>query len=234
MVIPLYAQQNEKLENLIEVFENYKEDSDLKLSNLDNSSFNNILKLTYEAIEASPSEFLPLIAEDKSFGAALGGLLRTIPIKYSYFLENIILIPIFVKAKIISRKEVNKGKFRQLNLMLEPEKILKGKESFLYEKQFEVFFREYEHVPDSLDFKIGKTYLFPLWDRNEEKNQMFAIATWIDKIGGRFLIEDGYLYDRNEFFNLGKKVSWEKFVDEFELMVKRIIGGYELEIYKGY
>jgi len=60
------------------------------------------------------------------------------------------------------------------------------------------------------------------------------IATWIDKIGGRFLIEDGYLYDRNEFFNLGKKVSWEKFVDEFELMVKRIIGGYELEIYKGY
>lgn len=236
MVIPYlcFAQENEKsikLEKYLGNFQNYNDSSYYEFLKLGDNEFNHIVKEAYEAIEIASPELLNITRSNISYRNAQGKFLQVVAQRYSHILETLIRIPIFVKAKILSSQEVGKGGFSQINLKLEPELIIKGKELFLNQPDFEVFYRRYEMVPEEVDYKIGKSYLFPLWDRGEPENQIFAIATWVSGDGSRFLVEDSVLHDENDFFKMGIEVSWDEFVKNINEMISCIINEKVLDKY---
>ena len=230
------AQKTEKtikLERYLDVLQNYQEDVYSKFMALDDKEFHHIMKLAYEESEISSSELLKITKEDVLYRNAHGSFLRTVADRYSYIIKNLIRLPVFVKAKILSSKEVNKSGFRQINFILKPEQILKGKESFLNLSEFEVYYREYEYVSASKDYKIGKTYLFPLWDRGESDNIIFAIATFVDGGHGyRFMVENNVLHDDANYFGMGTEVNWDDFVKGINEIISRIINEKDLDVYK--
>ena len=215
--------QNDMLVNYLKTLQQYQGKSLSYYLEMDSTRFKEVVKTAYEAIEIASSELLNITKADTGYRNAQGDFLRAVKKRYSDIYKILIQIPVFVKAKIVSVKELNKGGFRQINLGLEPEYILKGKEPFLSQPEFEVFYREYEYVPDSLDYKVGKSYFFPLWDRGEKKNQMFAIATWISGDYSRFLIEDDVFHDKNNFFKMGPKIKWNEFILHLENMISKIV-----------
>lgn len=221
------------INNYLNTLKKYqKEGAYAELDKMEDKDFNVIMKEAYEAIEIAPTEITKIMLTDMAYNNAQSDFLRILKKRYSRFLYALIRVPIFVKAKIITRREVMKGGFRQINLRLEPEYIIKGKESFLFQSEFEVYYREYEHVSESKDFKIGKSYLFPLWDRGEPDNSDFAIATWVDGRGSRFLIENNLLHDEYTFFDMGTKVRWDVFVKNINETISKIINEKGLDIYK--
>jgi hypothetical protein len=206
------SDKNVKLTNYLKSIENQELDSYEKVAALNTKEFNHLLKEAYEAIEIASSDLLKISQSDANYKEVSRNLLRGVLERYSYSLETFIRIPIFVKAKILSSQEFSKGGFGQINLRLEPELIIKGKELFL-------------------NHKIGKSYLFPLWDRGEPENQIFAIATWISGDGSRFLVEDNVLHDENDFFKMGIEVSWDEFVKNINEMISCIINEKVLDKY---
>jgi len=230
------AQKTEKVltvEAYLDALQDYQEDGYSKYMALDEKEFNHLIKEAYEAIEIGSSDILKITKVDVPKRNAQGDLLRAIGFKYPNIIKYLISIPVYIKARIVSSEEVNKGGFRQINLILKPEQIIKGKEPFLNQSEFEVFYREYEYVPDSLDYKIGKSYLFPLWDRGEPENEIFAIATFLDGTNGyRFLVENDVLYDDANYFGMGTKVNWSDFVKNINEIITNIINEKGLEIYK--
>jgi predicted DNA binding CopG/RHH family protein len=236
IVIPFLclAQENDKnikLADYLKSIENQHLENYSTVASLSTTDFNHLLKEAYEAIEIASSDLLKITQADVNYRNANSNLLRQVEARYSSILGTLIRIPIFVKAKILSSQEVSKGGFSQINLRLEPELIIKGKEIFLNQPDFEVFYRRYEMVLEEVDYKIGKSYLFPLWDRGEPENQIFAIATWISGNGSRFLVEDSVLHDENDFFKIGIEVSWDEFVKNINEMISCIINEKVLDKY---
>ncbi|MDP2303822.1 MAG: hypothetical protein Q8N03_15505 [Ignavibacteria bacterium] len=235
IIFPLiiFAQNSEK-EKKIQLYLNelqlHKINSYQSFENMNENEFSHLLKLAYEAIEIASPELKE--RADIKYYTIFNNFRTIIRKKYSPLLEALIRIPVLVKAKVIDMEEVNKGGFRQINLKLRPEHIIKGKEQFLNQPEFTVFYRYYNYVPDSIDYKIGNIYLFPLWDRGEEENKIFAVATWIDQYGARFLIKDNIIYDRSNFFNMGFKIIWEDFVSEFMDIENKIINEKDLNLFQ--
>jgi len=97
---------------------------------------------------------------------------------------------------------------------LKSEHKIKGKLPFLNQSSFKVYFRNYEGVVPEKDYKIGKSYLIPLWDRYEPGNPEFAVATWADEHGARFLVENNILHDEFNVFGMGTDVNWDTFKKE--------------------
>lgn len=233
--IMCFAQEEErtiKSEKYIDALQNCQGESYSKFMAIDDKEFNHIVRLAYEAIEIASTEILRKTKDDIPLRNAQGDFFRVIKERYSYILKNLIRIPVFVKAKILSSEEVNKGGFRQINLKLKQEYIIKGKETFLLQPEFEVYYREYEYVTESNDYKIGKSYLFPLWDRGEPENKIFSIATWLSGDGSRFLVENGVLHDENNNFKMGTEVNWDDFVKSINEMIFKIVNEKELDVYK--
>lgn len=229
------AQKNEKtkiLNKYLDTLKNYQVDGYSKFMALGEKEFENIIKDAYKAIEIASPDLKKRF--DINYYNAYGGFLRAVKSRYSYFLTTLIRIPIFVKAKILSKNGVTKGSFFQYNLKLKPEYVLKGKEQFLTQPEFEVYYREYENVPQEKDYKVGESYLFPLWDRAELDNSIFAIATWMDGHGSRFLVKNNLIYDEYNFFNFGTEINWDIFVKKIHEMIKKILAEKGLDIYKKY
>jgi len=230
------AQKSEKEikreEYINSILEKYHEDGSLSaLQNMTDKEFNKLIKIAYEAIEAGQTEILNYEKANIPSRSSRYHFNREIYMRYSRFLEVFIRVPVIVKAKILESRQVIKGGFGQLNLILKPEYIIKGKEPFL-SQPFEIYYREYTYVPDSIDFKIGKSYLFLLWDRGEPDNKEFSIATWADDSQARFLIENDILYDHYNFFNMGSSVKWADFVKNIEELIFRIKNENNLDMYK--
>ncbi len=202
------------------VYETYKDIRSTELENVPDSTFRSVIKIIYNGVENTP-------ALKPNFN-----IIKFIEVKHSSFLASIVTIPVLVKAKVISSRIVTIDGWGQINLLLEPEYIIKGKPDFLKDKNFEVYYRNYELVPDSMDYKTGKSYLFPLWDRDEPDNEILAIATWMDKHGSRFLVEDGLLNDRWHFFSKESKMSWDNFMSLMDDVIYKINNELPLDEYK--
>ena len=230
-----FGQQNEKakiLNKYLDSLKNYQVDGYSKFMTMGENEFKHIIIDAYKAIEIASPEMKKIF--DINYYTAYSCFLRAVKSRYSYFLTTLIRVPIFVKAKILSKNEVKKGSFFQINLKLKPEYRLKGKEQFLSQPEFEVYYREYENVPKDKDYKVGESYLFPLWDRAEPDNKIFAIATWMDGHGSRFLIKDNLIYDEYNFFNLGLEINWDYFIQKFNEMITQVLTGGDLDIFKKY
>jgi hypothetical protein len=228
------AQENEKaiiLNKYLDTLKNYQVNGYSKFMSMNDKEFNHIMKEVYEAIEIASPEIMR--NNDINMHGAKNYFLRAVQDRYSYIIKNLIRIPVFVKAKILSSRIVYKSGFGQINLTLKPEYVVKGKEPFLKQPEFEVFYREYEYVPKEKDYKIGKSYLFPLWYRGPQEDTIFAIATFID--GGhhtRFLVENNVLHDDVSYFGMGTEVKWDNFVKNINEMIYSIIHEKGLDKYK--
>lgn len=115
--------------------------------------FNKIIKIVYQGIEADPTKVTIILRNDKTSSLinTRNTLLNNIQQRYSKFIHELVRISIYVKAKIISSREFNNHGWRQINLVLKPKFVLKGKEPFLFKEEFEVYYREYEYVPKERD-----------------------------------------------------------------------------------
>lgn len=229
------AQENEKtrtFNNFLDTLRNYQTDTYNRFERMDGKNFNAIIAETYKSILLSPSEIANLFHSDIKYATVFNDLMYLIKKRYSYYIQTIIRIPIFIKAKIISSTEENKSGFRQINLTLKPKYIIKGVEPFLSKPEFTVFYREYEYVPKDKDYKIGESYLFPLWDRGEKENSIFAIATWVDGNGSRFLIKNNILFDEYNFFNRGTEIKFDDIVKEVNETILSINSGIGLDKYQ--
>ncbi len=131
-------------------------------------------------------------------------------------------IPVLLKAKVVSINEESVAGFSKMVIKLQPEEIIKGKLTFLKGNELTVYYRYYEAVPSSNDFKVGESYFLPIWDRHEPENPEFAIATWVDGHGSRFLIKDGFLHDEFNFFEMGTKIEWAEFKSTLEKIIYKI------------
>lgn len=244
--ITCLAQQNEKelkLNNYLNTLKKYQTNKAYtEFGRKNDKDFKLIVKATYEAIEIAPDELHDIFALDHvrweeevksdrnkmyaniKYGVVQRVILDEIKNRYSEVFYLLTRIPIFIKAKVISIKEgSDDAGFAKIVIKLKPEKIIKGKESFIFEQEFDVYYRNYELVPSSKEFKVGNSYLILLWDRNEPANPEFAVATWVDEQGSRFLIEDDVLYDEHNIFNMGTKVGWDEFVKNINDKIYRII-----------
>lgn len=219
-----YAQERDTTAyNLyLKTLEKYSEENYSNFKSMSDSEFSALVKITYEGIESAPSKVLEHIQSNMHARATQLDIYRLMQEKNSYLLYAFVAVPVFIKAKVISITEKNVGGFRQMNLMLKPEYIIKGKEPALQNENLEVFHRYYEFIPDSLDYKVGKSYLFPIWDRGEQPDSILAIATWFDKHGSRFLIENGLIHDPFNIFSEAKINSWDNFLQFIEDLITNI------------
>ena len=128
-----------KLEKYIEFIDDYELYNHAVLESLSTEEFNQLIKIAYEAIEVSSIELTKITQSNVNYRNANSSILRQVEAKYSYIIETLVRIPIFVKAKILSSEEVHKNKFCQFNLKLKPE--------------YNLFASLYEH-------KIIKQYFF--------------------------------------------------------------------------
>jgi hypothetical protein len=229
IIFAQHSEKEKKIQSYLNFLQLHKTSSYEAFENMSEKEFTQLVKLAYSAIEIGTPELNDIA--DIEYYTTFNNFLQVVRTRYSNMLVTLIRIPIFVKAEVKGIEEVNKGGFRQINLKLKPEFVVKGKEGFLNQTEFEVFHRYYNYVPDSIDYKTGKSYLFPLWDRGEEENEIFAVATWIDLYEARFLVEDNILYDRSNFFNMGTKVEWQDFIERFNLLVNKIIYESDLNIF---
>jgi hypothetical protein len=239
------SQQNEKtikIDKYLNILQEFQINKEYEmLGNLQEHEFKLIIKEMYEAIEIAPVELNAIFADDHNrwieeikfnrnnlyykvkYGIVQNALLDEVKKRYSEIIYILIRVPVLIKAQVVSIKEdYDKDGFGKFVLRLKPEQIIKGEVSFINEQEFDVYYRNYEMIPASKEFKVGKSYLVPLWDRNEPANPEFAIATWIDKSGSRFLIENETLYDEHNIFNMGTKVKWVEFVKNINDLIFRI------------
>lgn len=209
-------------------------------------------KMMFEAIEENPVVFEKKCREDylklseelkddlrfynknrktEPMGMIHGTFLRIIQHRFPTYVYNLVRIPIFLKAKVISITkysdtleitEKTKMPSARMILELEPEIVVKGKDTSLNGNEFKVYFRYWEPIDPNKDFVVGKSYLIPIEYRNFEYNVPYAVAAWIDENGGRFLVENNILYDEKNTFGLGKKVKWEEFIKDINIKVNKI------------
>lgn len=205
-------------------------------------SLKKTVKAMYEAIEESPVElekenmknYKKLSSELKEdlqyynknrkiepIGTVHGTFLRLIDNRYPKYVYYLTRIPIFMKAKVVAIKSIldtfeivpgRKISSSRMIMKLQPEIIIKGKNLVQSESEFEVYFRYWEQIENTKDFKIGKSYLIPAYYRGDELFPTYAIATWLDDNGGRYLVESNSFYDEKNTFGMGNEVNWDDFV----------------------
>jgi len=78
-------------------------------------------------------------------------------------------------------------------------------------------------VPEVKEYKTGETYLFLLWDRHEEHNPGYAVATFIQERGCRFVVKDNILYDDYNYFGFGTAVNWSIFKASLNNVIAQIL-----------
>ena len=217
------------IKGTVDQYQNNKAYKEFK--NMDDEEFKVIVKEAYEAKEIAPFELNDIFEQDayrmdeeikldrknknytRKYGTVEAVLMEQIKKRYSEVDYVLTRLQVFIKAKILSIREEDEGDgFLRILVRLKPEQIIKGKAPVINEPEFEVYFRRYEMVLPEKDFKVGKSYLFPLFDRNEPNNPELAIATWVDGFGSRFLVENNVLNDEYNFFKMGTNISWDDFV----------------------
>jgi hypothetical protein len=245
-----FAQENEKaikVEKYVNTLKAYQSGMKYRdFDKMDDHNFKLILKEMYEAKEIAPEELNKIFARDherwvKEDTANKNDLLKSVKYgileqqildqakkRYPILIYILLRIPVFIRAKILSSELVyDKNGFPKYVLKLKPEQIIKGKVPIITKDEFEVYYRNYEGVPQSRDYKIGKSYLFLLWDRNELANPGLSVATWVDGHGSRFLITNNILHDEYNIFNMGKEVNWNLFVKKINDMIYKITNSKE-------
>jgi hypothetical protein len=214
------AQQSEKeikINKYISTLKKYQKNKPYRNFNkLTDLEFKIILKEIYEAIEISPNEVNDIFVEDNNrwkheikmdkkndkikskYGLVYYFTLEEVKKRYSEVVYLLIRIPVFIKGTIISiREDYNDDGFGRYVIKMKPEQVIKGTLPVIHEQEFDIYYRNYDRVFPQKDFKVGNSYLFPLWDRNEPNHPELAVATWIDEHGSRFLIKDGFLFDEH-------------------------------------
>ena len=244
--------KTEKLNNFINTFKPYSQKSFWeykKLRSVDYDSIKEVVKVIYEAIECAPIEVNSIERLDKKMweddlkknknnppsvepcGFVIRHFTSMIEEKYPPLISALTSIPIFVKAKIESIDtgivDVKIGKnsishIKKLIAKLNIEDVVKGNMILKGKHEFSTYYCYWENVAQENDYKIGKSYLFPLWNRDPDDKPAFAVATYLDKHGARFLVANDILYDYYNIFGLGKEVKWTDFVNAINDKIYRI------------
>lgn len=218
-----FAQEDDKtikLNKFIEMLERYRKETFEEYSNImsntDDKTMRQEIKIIYEAIEAAPVEVRRILENDniraekvyeerRKNKLPLVTVVRYFPIynelimkiheEYGFLFRATIISPIILKAKVLSFQKTDdylESPGRKLNrklLKLSVEEILKGKVDFAKQKEMEVFYRDWNEIPAE-DFKVGASYLFFLWVEKADDKYPFAVNVDVDMRGSRILISD--------------------------------------------
>lgn len=249
------AQQSEKFNKINEHLNTLKKyetnDGFKELENMDHNNFKKFIKEVYEVREIAPKELyqtLQAVIENQkkdntSSSVAFNAYrvhelsLDMIRGKYSRLTYLLTRIPIFVKATVLSKREIvlpqkYEGRKNRKNIVrnyyitvlkLRSEEIIKGKVDFLNNSEYEVWYINWENVPSQKDFQIGKTYFIPIWYRKDPDIETeYSVATWVSDQGTRFLVENNAIQDEYNVFGFGRLVRWNDFTGKIRDHINKI------------
>lgn len=243
-----FGQQKEKEEKVnkyLNEIKKYQTDNKFnEINSVDEKSFKEIERSLYEAKEIGEDvledsltkdhyRWMEDIKKDKNnltkkvkYGIVEGQIIDEIIKRHTYFNGVLIRVPVFMKAKILSYTPgYDKFGFRVI-MKVQPEEILKCKVPYLLLNEFEVYFRDWgEGVSIERDFKVGKSYMIPIWYRPDIDitETKYSVATFVDKNGSRFLIDNGLMHDDYNIFGLGETVNWKVFADTVKSKIASIV-----------
>lgn len=238
-----------KLKDMLILNQQVKKANKDFLSKINEGSLKKTVKTIYEANENAPIEVKKILKEDhirwlkdtvvneekrskaEQYQVIMGQFENLIKSRYQRYVYWNLRIPVFVKAKILNIKSENKLAemsghtnitYTRYIVTAKIEEVLQGQTFIGNKKEFELYYVYWEPAEPENDFRVGKTYLLPLWNREIDDNPPLAVSTVFDNHGARFIVENDFLIDNYNAFQLGNKIKWSDFLNKFNDRIYRI------------
>ncbi|MCU7497521.1 MAG: hypothetical protein ACM3UR_14685 [Bacteroidota bacterium] len=149
-------------------------------------------------------------------------LLKQIGKLYSPQFSRMIDVPFFVCGKIIAKEDTISTDttlhitLRQTNLFIQVDEVIKGNKFFKVNDTLKIIYMDlwYSYVLNpAAYFTVGKRFFFPLWYRLFADDSTYLLAMYYleEESPGGYPIENGRILIPEDYFGLGKDLSWPEF-----------------------
>ncbi|MGE5351035.1 MAG: hypothetical protein ACM3P0_03070 [Acidobacteriota bacterium] len=151
-------------------------------------------------------------------------LLKQVGELYSPQFSRMIEVPFFVCGKIVAREDTistdttHHINLRQTNLYIQVDEVIKGNKFFKVNDTLIIIYMnlwyDYSLNPTTY-FTVGRRFFFPLWYRLFADDSTYLLAMYYleEESPGGYLIENNRILIPEDYFGLGKDLSWPEFKD---------------------